>query len=60
LNKNDFLNLQGCGGARLGGFGSEYGMTTRQVEIFQDIMGSKLAECESIVPAYSSPWKCYS
>jgi len=37
--------LQGCGGARLGSFGSEYGMTNQRVERFEDIdMGSEPAE----------------
>jgi hypothetical protein len=45
LNKNDFLNLQGCGGARLGSFGSEHGMTNQQVERFEDVdMGSEPAQ----------------
>jgi len=58
--------LQGCGGARLGSFGSEHGMTNQRVEKFEDErfedvdMGSEPAEWESIVPAYPSPCTCYS
>jgi hypothetical protein len=45
LNKNDFLNLQGCGGARLGSFGSEHDMTNLRLERFEDVdMGSEPAE----------------
>jgi len=45
LSKNDFLNLQRCGGARLGSFGYQHGMTNGRVESVEDVdMGSEPAE----------------
>ncbi len=55
------MNLQRCGGARLGSFGYQHGMTNGRVESVEDVdMGSEPAAWESILPAYPSPCKCYS